>query len=420
MKPVIVVVLVDALGWTLAQREPGFAPRLSERKPLATVLGFSSGALPTAFTGRPTREHGRWLMYERARGPGAFRGFGALRWLPKRVRTSLALTRLLERVVAGRGIKGYFNLYEVPRAELEAFDLPERGDIFAPGGLPCESLGHARPPLGRVARLELAHARVPARSEALACLAQGEHDSCSCTPRCSTRGSTTRARAAKGSGRRSWNGARGSMMWRAAAARAGREPWLYPCSDHGMVDAHARRPAARRGAPHAAPRRPFFDSTMARFWARFAGPRRHPARTRRRAVRTVAAEVDAGTRGADFADARFGEDVFLLEPERCSCRRSWAAHRSGDARLPSLASGHGGRARGESPAAGRGHAPRTCAHSSRPSWMPRLGAREPAGSRVVKRGEIARHVTRGAFFLAVEKTAALVSAWSTSRCCCAG
>src|SRR5262249_3959964 len=140
VKPVLVVVLVDALGWTLAGREPGFAPRLRERRPLATVLGFSSGALPTAFTGRPSREHGRWLMYERARGPGVFRGFGALRWLPERVRSSGRMTRLLERVVAGRGVRGYFNLYEVPRAELEAFDLPERDDIFAPGGLPCVSL----------------------------------------------------------------------------------------------------------------------------------------------------------------------------------------------------------------------------------------------------------------------------------------
>ena len=46
MKPVMVVVLVDALGWTLAQREPGFAPALPLRRPLATTLGFSSGALP--------------------------------------------------------------------------------------------------------------------------------------------------------------------------------------------------------------------------------------------------------------------------------------------------------------------------------------------------------------------------------------
>src|SRR6185436_7834379 len=82
VKPVMIVVLVDALGWTLAGRDPAFAPALRERRPLATVLGFSSGALPTAFTGRPASEHGRWLMYARAGERGTFRGFDALRWLP--------------------------------------------------------------------------------------------------------------------------------------------------------------------------------------------------------------------------------------------------------------------------------------------------------------------------------------------------
>src|SRR5262249_46626716 len=136
----MVVVLVDALGWTLAGRDPRVAPRLSQRRPLATVLGFSSGALPTAFTGRRADQHGRWLMYARAGARGVFRGFGALRWLPQRVRASHRMTRLLEWVVARRGVRGYFNLYEVPREELAAFDLPERDDIFAAGGLPCESL----------------------------------------------------------------------------------------------------------------------------------------------------------------------------------------------------------------------------------------------------------------------------------------
>ena len=42
MKPVLVVVLVDALGWTLAGEDATFAPALPERRPLATVLGFSS------------------------------------------------------------------------------------------------------------------------------------------------------------------------------------------------------------------------------------------------------------------------------------------------------------------------------------------------------------------------------------------
>ena len=76
MKPVLMVVLVDAMGWRLAGQDPAFAPLLDQRRPLGTILGFSSGALPTAFTGQLPREHGRWLMYRRAAGEGVFHGFG--------------------------------------------------------------------------------------------------------------------------------------------------------------------------------------------------------------------------------------------------------------------------------------------------------------------------------------------------------
>ena len=320
MKPVIIVVLVDALGWTLAGRDPAFAPALRERRPLATVLGFSSGALPTAFTGRSSSEHGRWLMYQRARERGVFRGFGALRWLPPRVRSSRRLTRLLERWVARRGVRGYFNLYEVPREELEWFDLPERDDIFRAGGLPVESLWDA------LERKRVAwrgwNWRTPeatARAQALDELAAGRLDflflySAVLDARLHHEGSQGAGVRACVSEWSAWFDAAA-----AAAARAGREPWLYLCSDHGMVDVRVTvdvmaRVAAlpfRRGRDYVA----FFDSTMARFWWR------HP-RAREGIRRALEAEPrgrwlstdELAREGVAFADARYGDDVFLLEP----------------------------------------------------------------------------------------------------------
>jgi hypothetical protein len=311
---------VDALGWTLAGRDPAFAPRLSERRPLATVLGFSSGALPTAFTGRAPREHGRWLMYRRAAAAGVFRGFAWLKLLPARVRASWRLTQWLSAQVERRGVRGYFNLYDVPRDELAAFDLPERDDIFAPGGLPCESLWDT---------LERAHVpwrgwnwRTPdetARAEALACLERGEHDfvfvySAALDARLHHEGSRGAGVRAALTGWSAWFDAAA-----AAAARGGREPWLYLCSDHGMVDvtecvdvmARLEPLPFRRGRDYLA----FFDSTMARFWWRTAGARD--------AVRAALAAEPRGSwltpqelarEGADFADHRYGEDIFLLAP----------------------------------------------------------------------------------------------------------
>ena len=91
----MVVLLVDALGWELAGRTPGLAPMLTERRRLDTILGFSSGALPTLFTGKLPAEHGRWLMYRRAVGRTPFAGFDWLRLAPGRVRRSWRVGRAL-------------------------------------------------------------------------------------------------------------------------------------------------------------------------------------------------------------------------------------------------------------------------------------------------------------------------------------
>ncbi len=322
----MVVVLVDALGWRLAGADPAFAPLLPERRPFATVLGFSAGALPTAFTGRPAREHGRWLMYQRAGagsgrpGAGVFRGFEWLKLLPARLRRSWRLSRALASLVQRRGVRGYFDLYEVPVDELAAFDLAERDDIFAPRGLPADSLWDALERRGVPWRGW--NWRTPeddARAQALTCLERGHEDFLFLyTARVDA---LLHHEGARGAGVRraldSWS------AWfadaQAAARRAGREAWLYLCSDHGMVDVTrtvdlmAKLAALpwKRGRDYVA----FFDSTMARFWWRGTGARD--------AIRAALAAEPVGhwlapeelaREGADFADHRYGEDIFLLDP----------------------------------------------------------------------------------------------------------
>jgi hypothetical protein len=259
-------------------------------------------------------------MYARAHGRGVFHGFGALRGLPRRLRSSGRVTRLLERVVAGRGVRGYFNLYEVPREELPAFDLPERDDIFTPRGLPVDSLWDALERRGVAWRGWNWRTPEPqARREALDELAAGRLDFVflysavldAHLHREGSRGPAVRASLAEWS---AWFDAAG-----AAASRAGRTPWLYLCSDHGMVDVHVTvdvmaRVAARpfvRGRDYLA----FFDSTMARFWWR-------DPRARDDLYRTLAEEprgrwltpAEKLREGVAFADARYGDDVFLLAP----------------------------------------------------------------------------------------------------------
>ena len=51
--------------------------------------------------------------------------------------------RALHGLVRRRGVRGYFDLYEVPRPLLAELDLAERDDIFAPRGLPVDSIWDA-------------------------------------------------------------------------------------------------------------------------------------------------------------------------------------------------------------------------------------------------------------------------------------
>jgi len=105
----------------------------------------------------------------------------------------------------------------------------------------------------------------------------------------------------------------------AAAARGGREAWLYLCSDHGMVDVTASvdvmgrlaRLPWRHGRDYLA----FFDSTMARFWWRdpAARPVVRAALEGLRGGRWLddAALEAAGVR---FEGREYGEDIYLLDP----------------------------------------------------------------------------------------------------------
>ena len=317
MKPVMVVLFVDALGWSLASARADFAAPLPHRREIATLLGFSSGALPTAFTGRMPSEHGRWLMYRRAGlEPSPFAGFEKLAWLPGRLRRSWKLSQWLTRRVAKR-VHGYFNLYEVPPHELAQFDLAEKADIFAPGGLPLDSLWDALQRRG--VRWRGWNWRTPeaqAFAELRDAVKAGAHDFLflytadldALLHREGSRGANVHERMG-----------RYDAWTRELSASAGRPVWLYLCSDHGMVDvdAHADVMARVNALPFARGRDyvAFYDSTMARFWWRTPAARD--------AVRSALAAEPLGrwltddelrAEGALFEKREYGDDVFLLRP----------------------------------------------------------------------------------------------------------
>ena len=64
-----VFVLIDALGWEIIKDRRFLNNELPVRMPLKTVLGYSSGAIPTLLTGRTPAEAGHWnIVLLRPRG----------------------------------------------------------------------------------------------------------------------------------------------------------------------------------------------------------------------------------------------------------------------------------------------------------------------------------------------------------------
>jgi hypothetical protein len=321
MRRRLAVLLVDALGWELAARTPGFAAELPHRRRLETILGFSSGALPTLFTGRVPSEHGRWLMYRRAgRGGAVFRGFRWLGLLPPRLRRSWRLSVLLTRLVARRGVRGYFSLYQVPRELLEEFDLAEREDIFAAGGLPGDSLWDAAERSG--IRWRGWNWR-SSESEALGAmelaLERGPEDFLFCYT--AELDAALHGEGAGGGRVRERLAHYDAWFTRNAhaARRRGEELRLVLLSDHGMLDVRETVDVmgALAGLSCRWPRDyvPFFDSTFARFWWRSAAARGEvrAALEGMRGGRWLE-DDDLERAGALFPAREYGEDIYLLDP----------------------------------------------------------------------------------------------------------
>jgi hypothetical protein len=139
--PLSIYVLVDALGWEVLRGRPFLDDVLPDRRWLVTVLGYSSGAIPTLLSGRLPAEHGHWNLFYRAPATSPFRFTRGLGRLPRPLVDNPVSRRAIEHV--GRrlsGYRGYFSIYDYPVAQLAEFDLTEKRDIYQPGGLDCPSI----------------------------------------------------------------------------------------------------------------------------------------------------------------------------------------------------------------------------------------------------------------------------------------
>ncbi len=327
-RSVSLFVFIDAFGWKLLERHPFLDDVLSVRRPLDTVLGYSSTCDPTILTGLAPREHGHFAFYAYAPDRSPFGSLAWMRILPRSLTDRGRVRHHLSRVV-GRalGYRGYFQLYAMPFGHLPLFEYTETRDIYQPGGINGGQptvFDHLR---GADVPFHLSDWRRPESTnlaDAERALASGESSFAyvylaAMDAILHRDGTTSESVAVK---IREYDLALRRLL--SAAQRGHDEVRLFVFSDHGMTDVvechdllrSLNSVGLRFGVDYVA----VFDSTMARFWYL-----RDDARERIRALcqrnpfgrLLTADELEA--HGCDFPGDRYGEDFFLLDPGVLLC-----------------------------------------------------------------------------------------------------
>jgi predicted AlkP superfamily pyrophosphatase or phosphodiesterase len=131
-----IFVLIDALGWEIIKNRQFLNDELPFRKPLETVLGYSSGAIPTILTGLNPAQTGHWNLFYYDPKESPFRWLRWFGFLPGWMLNS----RLSRKVITelGRRVLGMGPLFDcgVSPGLLPLFNFVEKRNIYAEGGIP--------------------------------------------------------------------------------------------------------------------------------------------------------------------------------------------------------------------------------------------------------------------------------------------
>jgi hypothetical protein len=317
-----IYVLVDALGWEVLRGRTFLDDVLPDRRWLVTILGYSSGAIPTILSGRLPAEHGHWNLFYRAPDHSPFRWTRPLARLPRALVENRASRRAIKHVSRRlSGYRGYFSIYDYPVANLGLFDLTEKRDIYQPGGLDCPSLfdrfreggipyecyTYHRHTDAEILDLAPARATAPGLRVLFLYLSGLDHY---LHFHIHDRDGVTAQLASYEAGLR--------RVWRAAQSRHD-DVRLYVFSDHGMTPIRWTYDLARDvdalGLRVRADYLAAYDSTMARFWVETDRARRaltdlledHPCGR-------LLDRAELTRLGVWFDDDRYYQMLFLMKP----------------------------------------------------------------------------------------------------------
>lgn len=328
MKKLLLFTFIDAFGWEILQKNRFLDNVVKTRAPLETIFGYSATCDPTILTGLLPRDHGHFsfFVYDPARSP--FKTARMLSLLPnflsRRGRVRNQISRFYKKYL---GYTGYFQLYNMPFRTLHLYDYTEKRDIYESGGINSGSatifdrLRKERIPF----YLSDWRARETINLESLKKrIAEGEI--CFAYLYLAAMDATLHAFGTESAAVKhkiAWY--EQQLMEVLAVARQQYDAInFFAFSDHGMTNVHSVCDLMSRisGLPLKQNRdyAVVYDSTMARFWFLREGAEG--------IIRESLAGCDQGKMlerpslqkwGCDFADSRYGDLFFVLNPGVLLC-----------------------------------------------------------------------------------------------------
>jgi predicted AlkP superfamily pyrophosphatase or phosphodiesterase len=317
-----VIALIDALGWEYIRERRFLDDVLPYRNSLQTVLGFSSGAIPTILTGQMPERHGHWNLFYYDPQHSPFWWLKVFNWLPNQVLDNRYGRKILKEL--GRRVLGLGPTFECcvsPRL-LPYFNFSERRDIYAPKGIEnAPSLFDELEREGRGYRVYTYHQCSDAEILRRARRDIAESDaSLFFLYLCEVDGFLhMHCKEPEAIDQKlQWYDQQLREVFDVARKRDP-EASLMVCSDHGMtpVTQHADLvgEVAKLGLRMPQDYLAVYDSTMARFWFfDDAARERVTAVMRSLTCGSVLSRQELDKFGLHFPDDRYGELIFLLHP----------------------------------------------------------------------------------------------------------
>ena len=136
MKTVSIFVLIDALGWDYIKDRSFLNDICPVRRPVKSILGFSSGVIPSILTGTYPPEHKHWFLYYYSPKDNCFLWTSFFNWLPAEWLNNRYSRKIVEEISKRlMGYSGYFETYLIPVEKLHLYDICENKRIYAPKGM---------------------------------------------------------------------------------------------------------------------------------------------------------------------------------------------------------------------------------------------------------------------------------------------